>query len=258
VSEWRKPEDDARLERWLRGLAPPLALGLMFLVVRGDSGRGLASIFSAMWLHELGHAIAGWLCGFAALPGPWKTAIPEERSAIFSVLFVVGLLAGAVYAWWVERPRLAIALALFAEVPVVLTLGLSVRRAQAFILFAGDGGALVLGGALVATFWASPRSKLYRGWLRWGFLVLGAASFATTFSLWWRARRDPDVIPFGEIDGVGDSDPSRLVDAHGWSVHGLVSSYVTLGVTVLLMLVVAWIAGMLLVPPGEELGLPED
>ena len=91
-----------------------------------------------------------------------------------------------------------------------------VDTAQLAIIFGGDGGAMVIGTLLILTFFAPEGSKFRHGALRWGLLVIGAAAFVDTASTWWRARTDLGVIPFGEIEGVGLSDPSKLAEA-GWS-----------------------------------------
>jgi hypothetical protein len=118
------------------------------------------------------------------------------------------------------------------------------HAAQGIILFGGDAGALVLGTAMMTSFFAARGSYLQVSWLRWGFLVLGAFGFADVFNVWWRARHDPETIPFGEIEGVGHSDPSRLVDDHGWSVPALISRYVTLGVVCLVVMAVVYVLNL--------------
>ena len=103
---------------------------------------------------------------------------------------------------------------------------------------------LVLGALLMATLYARPGSALHRGWLRWGFLAIGAASFVDAFEQWWSARTDPDRIPFGMNEGVGLSDPSGLSEDYGWSATQLVSRYVALGCACLLALAVVWLLGL--------------
>jgi hypothetical protein len=110
-----------------------------------------------------------------------------------------------------------------------LTFGLSAHSARGLITFAGDAGMMVFGAALAATFFAPPESKLHRDWLRWGFLVIGAFSFMDAFATWADAARDAEAIPFGEIEGVGESDPTVLVDNHGWTIDQLVSRYRAVG-----------------------------
>jgi hypothetical protein len=238
-------------EQKVRAIAPPVALGLAWLAFHGASGASPFRLVSSMWLHELGHAATAWLCGYAALPGPWRTAIPESRSPFMTlvVLAVLGLVA-----WWGWRARrwgVVAAAAALAVLQLVLTLGTKVERAQALILFFGDGGAMVLGTALVATFWVREGSYLHRTWLRWGFLFIGAFGFMDPFLVWWRARRDPDVIPFGELAGVGDTDPSRLADEHGWSIHLMITRYVTLGCVCLAVMAALYVVGLFRRPKPE-------
>ncbi len=63
------PENEraARGERTARALALPLALLFAWLAVRGSPG---AVRMLAMWVHESGHAVAAWLCGYTAWPEP--------------------------------------------------------------------------------------------------------------------------------------------------------------------------------------------
>jgi hypothetical protein len=242
---WPGDADEAALEHRVRLFAPPLVLGLAWLAMQSEGLRSLFRLVSSMWLHELGHAVAAWVTGFVAFPGPWRTSIEDERSRMFIVVVAAALAAGAWWYWRQDRRRLAVILGVTLLAQLVLSFLVSEHHAKGFILFGGDAGALVFGTVLVATFWSSPGTKLHDGWLRWGFLPLGALGFFDPFTLWWRARRDPDVIPFGEIEGVGHSDPSRLADDHGWSVKLLVSRYVLLGVVCLLVMIVLYVRGLL-------------
>ena len=119
---------------------------------------------------------------------------------------------------------------------IFCTAAIGPDTARQFIVFAGDAGCLVLGALLMATFYAPPHSVLRRGALRWGFLAIGAASFADAFEQWWSARTDSDRIPFGANEGIGPSDPSVLSDSYGWSASTLVHRYVLLGCVCLVAL----------------------
>jgi len=241
-ARWTGHEEEARLEHQLRLYAPPAALGVAFVAMYSDGLRAIARIFDSMWLHELGHAATAWLSGFPAFPGPWKTSISETRSPLLVVIVAALLVGGGVWAWRTGRRRLALAAAAVLVVQMVFTVVLRRRQAEAMILFFGDGGALVLGALLVATFWAPVGSHLHTSWLRWGFLALGAFGFMDPFTTWWRARRDSDAIPFGVIDGVGDSDATRLVDVHHWGIGSLATRYVLVGVVCLAALAVLGVA----------------
>lgn len=227
--------EEARNELRLAKLAVPVALIFFLLLVRTDLGRFLARTFFGMWLHELGHAAAAWLSGHPAFPGPWFTPVGQQRSPLFALALMAGLGYAVYRGWTAERRLLAGAGLAVLAVQLVCTLGLSERAAHTFITFSGNAGAMVLGAALMATFFAPPGHKLHRDWLRWGFLVIGAAGFADAFGQWWRARTDFAAVGLGEIEGRGPTDASKLVQ-WGWSVPTITSRYVGIGVLCLLAL----------------------
>jgi hypothetical protein len=226
---------EARTELVLARIAVPLALLACWILVQTGLGRLLLRTASGMWLHELGHAAAAWMCGFPAFPGPWITSVSEERSVLFAGALVAAL------GWGLWRARAAEhragAWAAGAALAALLfgTLVLSSREASNLVSFAGDGGSLVFGAALMATFFAPPGHKLHRDWLRWGLLFLGAGSFADTFDVWWTARGDSLAIPFGECSG-GETDATRLVADAGWTIPQLTGRYFGLGVVSLVVL----------------------
>jgi hypothetical protein len=229
---------EARSELQLARFAVPAALLTALALARTDMGGFFLRTFFGMWLHELGHAVAAWLCGFPAVPGPWFTSVGGERSFVFA-LAITGGLAWAIWRTWTDHRRVLSGLALAVLVlQLGLTLVLSPAKAESLISFCGDAGSLVFGSALMATFFVPPGHKLHRDWLRWGFLVIGAASFADTFPDWWTARHEPSIIAFGEIEGRGDTDPSSLLQA-GWTVDQMVSRYVGIGVLSLIALAAA-------------------
>lgn len=249
---WDGDAEEAALERKLRRWAVPVALGVAWLLVQTRMGAFLAKIFSGMWLHELGHALGAWFTGFYALPGPWRTLVGEERSwAVgLTVLAVIGYFGARL--WLQRRWGLLWIPAALLVLQSIGTLVLPVSRAQALITFAGDGGALILGALLMLTFYARRESQLRQGWLRWGFLVLGALGFMETAGTWWAAVNDVDVIPFGEIEGVGASDPVRLTEWYGWSVTRMVRTYVTVSVLALVTLGAFYLRGWFFQSDEEE------
>jgi len=190
----------------------------------------LARTFATMWLHELGHAATGWMAGLACIPGPWVTLIPEERSGLVRLLVWAGAPLGA-WALW-RRRRLPEALLLAAAGLLSLWLGgrLSLEKAQAWVTFGGDGGALVLGALLMATPLLPGSHPLRRGGLHLGLAVLGGLAWADVTTSWWAAYRDVADIPFGEIHGVGLSDSSKLVEEYGWTELQLVRRHLWLAV----------------------------
>jgi hypothetical protein len=231
--------DEDAIEARLRTWALPVALILCWLLVKTGPGHTLLRIFFSMWVHEIGHASAAWLCGYPAFPGPWLTLTAGSRSVILAALVFAGL-AYLVMRCWLAEQRFA-AGALFAAVllQIFCTAMLRPDDARAFIVFSGDGGCLVLGALLMASFYTPAGSVFRRGALRWGFLPIGAAAFTDVFEQWWSARTDPDRIPFGANEGVGPSDPSVLSDTFHWSATTIVHRYVALGFVCLAAL--AWL-----------------
>jgi hypothetical protein len=242
TSRWDARDDlaDLELEWKLRAIAVPAAVAIAIAFHAFPLGHMLQRTWLTMMVHEVGHAISALLCGFPAAPSLWKTMIGAHRSLLATGL--VALLVGALaLRWWQAERRLHAGLA--AAVLVVQlwwTFGLDAADARTLITFGGDGGAMVIGTALMTTFFAGRDTQIYRGALRWGFLAIGAAAYVDTFATWWTAQRDPGVIPFGEIEGVGLSDPSKLNEIAGWSVDDLVDRYVALGVACAAVLAIVW------------------
>jgi hypothetical protein len=229
------------LEWKLRAWAVPAAVGLAVVFHASPTGHWLQRTFLSMMVHELGHAVTAWWCGFAAVPTVWKTVVPEARSVLASLVLVAVLGLVVVRARNAGRSWLVGVGVGLLGLQALGTLGTSVAGAREAITFGGDAGAMVLGTLLMMTMFVGPDSRLRTNQLRWGFLVIGAAAYVDTFATWWAARTHPSVIPFGEIEGVGLSDPSRLDQVYGWSTHAIVARYVTVGVACGLALAAAWL-----------------
>jgi len=202
----------------------------------------LQRTFLAMPVHELGHAVTAWLCGYFAIPTLWKTLVPETRGVIAPLVLAGGLGYLMWRAWQAEKPLLVGAGAVLLALAVIGTLGVKAKTADMLIVFGGDGMGMVLATLLMGSFFFGKDTQLYRGSLRWGFIAIGAAAFVDIFTVWIAGRRDYGRIPFGEQEGGLLSDATRLVDDHNWTADQLVSRYVTLGVCCLiaLALVYAW------------------
>jgi UDP-N-acetylmuramyl pentapeptide phosphotransferase/UDP-N-acetylglucosamine-1-phosphate transferase len=200
---------------------------------------GVARIL-AMWVHEAGHAVAAWLSGFAAFPGPWITVVGNERSLLVTVMLIGLLSYGACVAWQRRRWFWVAAAAVVSAAALFCTFGLRPFEARQFVTFAGDGGSFVLGTFLMLTIYARADHPLRQERLRWAFLVIGALAFVIAAGNWLGGV---DSIPFGE-DGRGLSDPSVLMEEHGWSAPLLIQRYTQLSNGCLAVLAVAYIAGM--------------
>lgn len=232
--------EDPALEFKLCVAAIPtmLLLGLAFHLMT----PGLQRVVFGMPIHELGHAVTAWFCGHAALPTLWKTLVAEERGWLAPLA-----LAGAI-GYMMVRAHVAgktYLVVLGAALLVVQGLGtfyIKETTALALFSFGGDAMGMVIATALMASFFFGKRTQLYKGWLRWGFLVIGAAAFSDMFATWWKALSDTGAIPYGEIEGVGLSDSARLVEDWGWNIRDMVRRFVTVGLACLaaLALVYAW------------------
>ena len=89
ASEWDASEE--QLELRVRQFAIPVALAVAFLLVKTGIGHFMLRTFCSMWVHELGHAVAAWLCGYPAFPGPWLTLTAESRSPLLALLLFAAL-----------------------------------------------------------------------------------------------------------------------------------------------------------------------
>ena len=242
---WNGETDAQALEARLRRFAIPGALLFALALHAGALGRFLMRTFFSMPVHELGHTVAAWLCGIVAVPTLWKTIMFSESRGFAAPLLVAGALLWFIYKDAHQQRTLQVRLGTALLVlQVVCTFLLPLHSALALISFAGDGGAMILAVLLMSSFYARRESQLVVGWLRWGFLVIGASTFVDIFSVWWSARTDPDAIPFGENEGVGLSDASQLSDMHGWSASTLVSRYLLLGAICLVVLGIIYVRGL--------------
>ena len=236
-----EPEADESLDELrLRTFALPAALLIAALFSRAQFGHALQRLFFGMPLHELGHAVTAVALGIPAFPLLWFTPMAESRSAVLLGLLLGGAAMVIYLGRRAERRSWVVGGSVFLGL-VLLGQLLSKPAARALITFMGDGGAMILGTLLMATVFTEASSPFRRGALRWGLLVIGAAAFSDAASTWLAARRDPAEIPLGELEGVGLSDASRLVETHGWSEGTLVSRYLWVAALCLAALGVLWV-----------------
>jgi hypothetical protein len=222
----------------------PACFGLALFFQGMCGGRLLQRLFFTMPLHELGHAMTAWFCGFSAMPMFWQTRIADHRGIALPLLMAAGIASVLVRgvrerAWGWLAFGSCLALAQF-----VGTLLLSEANARALITFGGDAGALVLATACVGTFFFGEDTAFKHGQLRYGFVAIGSIAYVDVFSGWWAARRDWGVIPFGENEGVGLTDPTKLTDVYGWTIDAMVDRYVALGVACAWVCLAIWIWGI--------------
>ncbi len=232
---------DAALEFKFCVGAIPVALLLAMVFHTSGMFALLQRIAFTMPVHELGHAITGWFCGFTAIPTLWKTLIPETRGFIAPLALAGGIAYMMFRGWQTHRPVLLYIGAALLLLQWIGAFGINLDTAFMLITFGGDGMGMILATLLMASFYYGKNTQLYKGSLRWGFVVIGAIAFVDIYSTWWKARRDQSAIPYGTMDGMA-SDSMKLVEQHGWTLDVLVQRYVMLGLCCLAVLaaVYAW------------------
>lgn len=200
------------------------------------------SAFLSMWLHESGHAIAAWFCGYTAFPTAWFTIIPEERSRWISVILAALAVSGGYVAFRFER-WFWVAVSAVALVLVIAGNLQTDFHSKMLYTFWGDGGAYVLATILMMTFYARRESPLTKNQVRWGLLILGAIAFWSVYSRW--SGGFENIANFLEdTDERGPSDMMQLTTMYGWTIYQLIHRYWQLGHACLLALVGVYAAGI--------------
>jgi hypothetical protein len=228
----------AHTEFLCRVIAVPAALLFGWIV---NWAMPSMSAFLAMWLHESGHAIAAWLCGYNAFPTAWITVI-GERGRWISVFMGAGVAFGGYVAFRLER---WFWVAICALVLLLFVAGNLQTDFHAHMLFTfwGDGGAFVLSTLLMATFFARPEHPVSRNQVRWGLLILGAIAFCSVYSRW--SGGFENIANFLEdTDERGPSDIMQLTTMYGWSIFTLIHTYWRLAHACLVGLGIAYAAGV--------------
>lgn len=234
--------DDPQTEFWFCVAAIPLMLMLALLFNAFEWGRFFQRLAFTMPVHELGHAVTAWLCGFGAIPTVWVTISAEERGLVAPALVFATIAWIAYRGWQMDSRSLITAAVLLLGLQVLGTLAIRERTAEALIVFGGDALGLVLAILLMGSFFFGKGTQLYKGRLRWGFVAIGAGAFVDINATWWLARRDPSEIPFTMRANGMESDALRLVNDFGWSEAALVGRHVgmCLACMAVLALVYAW------------------
>jgi len=220
----------------------PLMLMLALLFNAFEWGRFVQRLAFTMPVHELGHAVTAWFCGFGAIPTVWVTISAEERGIVAPVLVFATIAWIAYRGWQMDSRGLITAAVLMLGLQVLGTVLIRERTAEALIVFGGDGIGMILTILLMGSFFYGKSTQLYKGSLRWGFVAIGAAAFVDINDTWWTARRDATEIPYMTRANGLESDALRLVNDYGWSEAALVNRHIgmCLACIAMLALVYAW------------------
>lgn len=242
LDEWKQVHD-AELEYKFCLAAIPVTLCIAIAFHASGLGAALQRIFLTMPVHEFGHAVTAWFCGYAAIPTLWKTLVPETRGVV-APLALFGALGYMMFrARRANKPFLVYPAAALILLQAIATLGISPKTAHMWITFGGDGTGMILATLLMASFYFGKHTQLYKGSLRWGFVVIGAAAFVGMYATWWKSRSDESAIPYGTTGGIA-TDAMTLVDVHGWSLQTLVTRHVALGAGCLIVLALVYTWGV--------------
>jgi hypothetical protein len=227
------PPEDPELQKEMRTefLCRVLGIPIALIVAR----LGLATVpimvrILTMLVHESGHAVAAWICGYGAFPGLWFTPVSETQEPSVT-LIIIDVLAGLSYwAWRTSRWYMVGASVALLFLHWICWHARYYRAHEIFIFF-GDGGALVLGTLLMMTMYVR-RDR--------GFLVIGAAAFMDVFHTWSGGEEN---IAFGVQEGT-KTDPSQLVETYGWTIPGMMESCMRLAELCLVALAIIYVFGI--------------
>lgn len=207
----------------------PAFLLFWFLVYATGMGKSFQAIVFAMPVHELGHAVAAWFCGYSAVPTVWKTLVPESRGFIAPVLLLGAIGYMAFQSHQQKKLGFLVMCCFLVFLQLIGTFGVEEKTSNMLITFSGDGLGMVIGIILMCTFYFGKTTQLYKGWLRWGFVCIGAAAFIDIFVQWIQALSDVTFVAMGEQEGT-HSDPYKLRYYHGIKMDKMIDAYVSLGI----------------------------
>jgi hypothetical protein len=95
-----------------------------------EIGHFIQRTFLTMPVHELGHAMAAWFSGFAAMPTLWHTNVSEARG-VGTPVVLLGLLGFLAFrAWQLEKYLLVALGGALIVVQGVCTLGIKPKTAE--------------------------------------------------------------------------------------------------------------------------------
>lgn len=240
-AEFTIPVKDPEFEKAVCLLALPSMLCIALFVQITGFLSGMQRIFFAMPVHELGHAVTGWLCGFNSIPTLWKTLTPENRGYFSSFLLLIGL--GALTRYGLKNKQ---ALWLFLTAIILLlqlygTFVITPGKADMYITMGGDAMGMILATLLMTSFYVGKDTQIYKGALRWGFLGIGAAAFINIFAPWW--NKDITAIGYGLTGGI-PTDSWKMINIHLWQWDALFNVHITLGLVCLTALTISYLLGL--------------
>ncbi len=207
--------DETKILQWT---LPVLAV-IAYFVSRAD-GFLVSFLFwhFQMAFHELGHAIAGWMTGQAAIPTYGFTILFGE-SVFFHVIFLGALAGGAYYGYIEESPFLRwLCTGLF-----VISLGVwaIARGPQIMMIFSLGGflGEIFISSIFICSFYYRLPPRIYWDFFRYFFVLISFIVLFKSYATWSRAKQSPGHLPMsGSIHSATDkSDTEKLLESKFWT-----------------------------------------
>ena len=186
-----------------------------------------------IWIHECGHALAAWLCGYRALPLPFGwTSISSDRSPFvyFGILVLLGLLLRSGLQ---EKRRWPIILAIIlAILQFYMTWIISEHTTFLLFSFSGIGGEFILSTLFIVSFFFPLPDYWHWDFYRYPALIAAGFTFIGSFSRWRQIDKGLEAIPWGTLfGGAGDAggDMNQLSEVYGWTDQRIIDTYSSIG-----------------------------
>ena len=235
----KEPAFEYKLCLWV----VPGMLALAFLMEVVGIGDSMLRIVFGMPVHEMGHAVTGWFSGFNSVPTLWKTLVPRDRGFVAPGLLFVAICYLINYARLNAHGGLFLGGIFLLILQFIGIFVLEKGTANMLVTWGGDGVGMMLATALMAGFVFDKRTNWYQGYLRWGFVFIGAAAFADISAPWWVSLNDLSAVPYG-ASGGNHTDTYKLMHSHGWTMDEVINRYVTLSVVCMSVLLIFYIRGI--------------
>ena len=185
------------------------------------------------WIHEFGHAFAGWFSGVASLPSPRGFTSMGEPSWAFTIFFSA-IVSTFAYASWVRKFWfLFVTFTLMFLFQIYFRFVLSRDEVDVMFSWMGEAGQFWISALLVIAYhYEFPEEARWRN-VRYAFLVLGAAAFYSQMHNWMQIKSGLKDVPIGTLIMVGGghlrSDMMKLQEDWAWTEPEMVKSYLALG-----------------------------
>jgi hypothetical protein len=193
-----------------------------------------------IWIHECGHAAAGWLGGIATLPTAMGKALQMSERSWFVTLAFTAFLGFIGYKSWQWKTPFLLATTVSLFLAQLYYRFISEDDLQMWFSYMGIGGEFWISAWMMMAFhYKFPEQHR---WLQIRFFVFawGALVFFSSLTSWILIRAGKKDVPYGSLWG-GDGDMDMLVYTFGWIPQEITASYLKLGSICILTLIISYI-----------------